>query len=397
MVFAALVALAAPRSADAEDIRAHATAGIAHALVEPQSQEFGFGVTGSASLEIPAGRIVGFELKASGLVLAKGDPPKDKTLAPQSTGTAFLGTGGIRIRPFTPIAGPWASIGAGFVETGNRPRFGLDAQIGWDFRVGRGRLDVGPYIGFVDVVQPNDSLRPDDAYVFSLGFHVGLGVKRIEPPPPPPVIDTPPPPPPPRPDRDNDTVFDDEDACPDLPGVRTADPKTNGCPLPPPVRDRDGDGVPDAEDACPDVPGIHTEDPKTNGCPAATDQIRVEADRILFDEVILFDLDSPRVRHASWPIIGKLADFIVKNPDILEVSIEGHADATGTEAHNLALSRQRAESVKTLLVQGGVDASRVKAEAFGRSHLKVQTEHAEQANRRVEFWITRTNSGKKTP
>ena len=40
-------------------------------------------------------------------------------------------------------------------------------------------------------------------------------------------------------DRDKDTVFDSRDACPDVPGVRTKDPRTNGCPKPP-----DGDGAP---------------------------------------------------------------------------------------------------------------------------------------------------------
>jgi OOP family OmpA-OmpF porin len=34
--------------------------------------------------------------------------------------------------------------------------------------------------------------------------------------------------------------------------------------------DRDHDGVTDSKDACPDVPGIKTKDPKTNGCPADT-------------------------------------------------------------------------------------------------------------------------------
>jgi len=31
--------------------------------------------------------------------------------------------------------------------------------------------------------------------------------------------------------------------------------------------DRDGDGVSDSKDACPDTPGVKTKDPKTNGCP----------------------------------------------------------------------------------------------------------------------------------
>ena len=78
-------------------------------------------------------------------------------------------------------------------------------------------------------------------------------------------------------DRDGDGVFDDEDACPDVAGVRTNDPKTNGCPPvvaalpPPPPPDRDHDGIPDSEDACPDVPGIRTDDPNTNGCPSDRD------------------------------------------------------------------------------------------------------------------------------
>jgi OOP family OmpA-OmpF porin len=75
-----------------------------------------------------------------------------------------------------------------------------------------------------------------------------------------------PPPPPPPPDRDKDGVLDSEDACIDVPGVRTSDPKTNGCPP-----DKDGDGIYDKEDACIDVPGVKTSDPKTNGCPPDKD------------------------------------------------------------------------------------------------------------------------------
>jgi outer membrane protein OmpA-like peptidoglycan-associated protein len=67
-------------------------------------------------------------------------------------------------------------------------------------------------------------------------------------------------------DRDRDGVVDLEDACPDVAGVRTDDPKTSGCPA-----DRDADGIFDSEDACPTVPGVRTTDPKTNGCPGDRD------------------------------------------------------------------------------------------------------------------------------
>jgi outer membrane protein OmpA-like peptidoglycan-associated protein len=71
------------------------------------------------------------------------------------------------------------------------------------------------------------------------------------------------------PDRDGDGIVDGEDACPDVKGVRTSDPRTHGCPPPPP--DRDGDGIPDAADACPDVKGVPSKDPKQNGCPPDSD------------------------------------------------------------------------------------------------------------------------------
>jgi outer membrane protein OmpA-like peptidoglycan-associated protein len=98
------------------------------------------------------------------------------------------------------------------------------------------------------------------------------------------------------------------------------------------------------------------------------------------------------VRHVSWQICERVAKFVIANPDILEINIQGHADAVGTEEHNLVLSRERAESVRRLLIQYGVEQERVKAQAFGRTHLKVETLKAEQANRRVEFFVTRSRA-----
>lgn len=70
-------------------------------------------------------------------------------------------------------------------------------------------------------------------------------------------------------DRDNDGVADDEDACPDTPGIATADHATNGCPEKrvAPV-DTDGDGIADKDDACPEQAGVASDDSADNGCPA---------------------------------------------------------------------------------------------------------------------------------
>jgi len=54
-------------------------------------------------------------------------------------------------------------------------------------------------------------------------------------------------------DTDGDGVYDKDDACPDVAGLK----QFNGCP------DTDGDGIVDASDACPDVFGLAA----LNGCP----------------------------------------------------------------------------------------------------------------------------------
>jgi OmpA-OmpF porin, OOP family len=75
------------------------------------------------------------------------------------------------------------------------------------------------------------------------------------------------------PDADGDGVADGSDACPKQPGATSTDAEANGCPLEP---DADGDGVPDAKDACPKEPGIKSSDAKTSGCAARVDAGKVK-------------------------------------------------------------------------------------------------------------------------
>lgn len=77
-------------------------------------------------------------------------------------------------------------------------------------------------------------------------------------------------------DVDNDGIKNDEDACPNKPGPRTNDAKTNGCPAKPVVllpkpADADGDYILDKDDACPNLAGVPDPDPKRNGCPPDKD------------------------------------------------------------------------------------------------------------------------------
>jgi OOP family OmpA-OmpF porin len=181
------------------------------------------------------------------------------------------------------------------------------------------------------------------------------------------------------PDRDGDGIVDTEDACPDVPGVKTSDPKTNGCPP-----DRDGDGIVDAEDACPDIPGPRDPNPKKNGCPL----VRIEAGQVKILEQIKFKFDSAEIVD-SQPIIEAVAKTLNEHPEIKHLRVEGHTDSVGTAVYNKDLSRRRAASVEKALVRAGVDRQRLSSDGFGLDKPIDDNSTAEgrAANRRVEFRI----------
>jgi outer membrane protein OmpA-like peptidoglycan-associated protein len=102
---------------------------------------------------------------------------------------------------------------------------------------------------------------------------------------------------------------------------------------------------------------------------------------------ILFDTDSDRIRPESAGAIKSIAFGLQANPD-LKLRIEGHTDSTGNAAHNLDLSRRRAEAVKAVLIsEFQVDSGRLSAEGIGAGKPIAQndTPQGRAQNRRVEF------------
>ncbi|MBT9490013.1 MAG: OmpA family protein [Rubrivivax sp.] len=67
------------------------------------------------------------------------------------------------------------------------------------------------------------------------------------------------------------------------------------------------------------------------------------------------------------------------------VRIDGHADATGSSQSNVALSQQRAESVKSYLVSLGVGSGLLSVQGFGSKALRNAADPASADNRRVEI------------
>jgi len=101
---------------------------------------------------------------------------------------------------------------------------------------------------------------------------------------------------------------------------------------------------------------------------------------------IYFDTDSSLLRPAARPLLGRVAEYMKKNPET-HLTVEGHCDERGTEAYNLGLGEHRARSAQKYLVRLGVGSRRVRTLSYGELKPAVQGggEGAWSRNRRSEF------------
>ncbi|MFC1813720.1 OmpA family protein [Thermodesulfobacteriota bacterium] len=226
------------------------------------------------------------------------------------------------------------------------------------------------------------------------------------------------------PDADGDGVFDKFDKCPDTPKGVKVDAK--GCPL-----DSDGDGVPDYLDQCPDTPKGVTVD--TNGCPLDSDGDEVpdyldqcpntpkdvevdkwgcpfdsDGDGVLdymdecpdtpkgatvdkrgcwaYESILLFDLDSDKIKSDAYPMLDEAVSVLKKNPKI-RVEIQGHTCNQGSPKYNMGLSEKRSRSVRDYFTSHGIEADRLTTTGYGltRPAHPNDTEENRSKNRRVEL------------
>jgi OOP family OmpA-OmpF porin len=102
---------------------------------------------------------------------------------------------------------------------------------------------------------------------------------------------------------------------------------------------------------------------------------------------ILFDTDSDCIKPESAPVIQGVAQALAGNAG-LKLLIEGHTDSAGAAAHNLDLSKRRAEAVKAVLVsQFKIEGSRLSTAGLGATKPidSNDTPQGRSQNRRVEF------------
>lgn len=101
-----------------------------------------------------------------------------------------------------------------------------------------------------------------------------------------------------------------------------------------------------------------------------------------------FTLASSILRPKSFEALGELAELLKSKAD-WKLVLSGHTDDSGSDLHNLALSKMRAEAVKRQIIEKGIDADRIIVKFFGETQPIADntSEEGRQQNRRVEMEI----------
>jgi len=120
-----------------------------------------------------------------------------------------------------------------------------------------------------------------------------------------------------------------------------------------------------------------------DGFPMDGDQIRGEF------PAIYFDFDQSFVRPTDRPVLDQVAERLRRSPNEY-LLVEGYCDWKGTTEYNLALGDRRATSVKTYLVNLGIDSSRIEILSKGDLEADPNADAAGRArDRKAELIIIR--------
>lgn len=119
-------------------------------------------------------------------------------------------------------------------------------------------------------------------------------------------------------------------------------------------------------------------------------------DQATIIENILFEFNKADLLEQSKQTLDKVI-LAMKSDQKFNIELSAHSDSKGSDAYNLKLSEQRAESSKKYIISKGISADRIIAKGYGESKLLnncgngvicSDDEHA--VNRRLEFKLNFT-------
>lgn len=114
-----------------------------------------------------------------------------------------------------------------------------------------------------------------------------------------------------------------------------------------------------------------------NLLPANFDQLNRSA--------FLFKTNHYGVTPAMAKHIEMIADYVLEDPEVQTVYVDGHTDSVGRRGYNWELSRKRGDSIKKALVRAGVDESLITMRYHGEGTPILKNKNASNRshNRRV--------------
>jgi outer membrane protein OmpA-like peptidoglycan-associated protein len=104
---------------------------------------------------------------------------------------------------------------------------------------------------------------------------------------------------------------------------------------------------------------------------------------------VLFDFNKYTLKPGAREKLAKVSGILLAYPG-LQIQLEGHTDAVGSEEYNQKLSEDRANSVRDYVVGQGVPSNTVTAKGFGKTQPVASNDNAagRQKNRRVEMVVS---------
>lgn len=104
---------------------------------------------------------------------------------------------------------------------------------------------------------------------------------------------------------------------------------------------------------------------------------------------VLFSSNKAHLKAGGMHNVEKLADFLKQYPQ-QKVLIEGYTDSTGSNSLNQELSDQRANAVRTALLDMGISSERIATRGYGEAFPVAGNDTAanRQLNRRVEIILS---------
>lgn len=126
-------------------------------------------------------------------------------------------------------------------------------------------------------------------------------------------------------------------------------------------------------------------------------RITAMEDQVKFDMPVHFGFNDAGVRSEDQPALQKFASVVQKYYPGAKVTVEGFADPAGSTRYNLQLSKRRADAVRDVLVQQGLNDAMLATVGYGESRQvrpgAARDNAGAELNRRVVFVVEALDAG----